>query len=141
MDITIRTQIRETVMRHAINQPLGLLERFRSFLGGGGGRDSTPKLNYYAKVFWHIKPGKKPGHLVAVCNELGLSVGGDGHQELLANIQAAFGLLVTDLVEDGEVEEYFRKRGVEFSRVGHANMPGVNILIDAGQHDSQQAFA
>lgn len=114
-------------MKSTTIESQGLFQRFRSLLGSGENNSATPQTQYFAKIFWRVIPGKVPGYLVCVCDELGLVIGGKDREELLANVRSAMALLVEDLVADDNLEEYFHERGVEFSKIESTATPGVNI--------------
>lgn len=60
-------------------------------------------------VGWNVHRGPS-GAYVAVCDALGLTLGGDTFDEMIDTIQEGIRLLMSDLLETGELAEFLRAR-------------------------------
>ena len=110
--------------------------------------DTAHKMRIQAQISWRIEPGEEPGRLVAICDELDLVTGGGSHEEVCSMIQESMELLIEELVEEGDLEEYLQHKGVKYSKTENAKAPGFNILpyvwsdqTQAKNDDRQQIVA
>jgi hypothetical protein len=69
------------------------------------------KVAIDARVIWRSFKSPTSPRIVAVCDELNLSLEADSEQELRTLIPEAMHLLMLDLFEDNEINAYLRERG------------------------------
>ncbi len=71
-----------------------------------------------ARIAWQII--ETEGSYIAVCDQLGLTVSGDTHNELGENIGEVLQMLFEDLVADQQLDQFLKERGWE-------RTPGVDV--------------
>jgi predicted RNase H-like HicB family nuclease len=98
----------------------------------------TP-IRVEADVAFRVFQGPS-GAYVAVCEPLGITLGGDTWSEMLDTIQDGVKLLLEDLVESGDLDRFLRTRGWHLrgelprdARRFEIDLP-YEVVRDAGLH-------
>ena len=94
-------------------------------------------------VVWHASPGKSPDLWVGSCEQLGIVMQATSLDELRSLAKESVQLLIEDLLEDGEVEEFLQQKGVKYSK-DEGDEAEVQVpwqLVAAGQDDFQTTAA
>jgi predicted RNase H-like HicB family nuclease len=68
------------------------------------------KIELNAQLQWQIGRSASD-HWIGVCRPLGLTMEGDSLDDLFQNINQSIQLLMVDLLETGELDEFLRSRG------------------------------
>lgn len=64
-----------------------------------------------ANLAWRAEKGAQSNHWIGFCDALGISTEADSLDELHSLIPEAIHLLMVDIVEDGELDEFLRDKG------------------------------
>jgi hypothetical protein len=64
-----------------------------------------------SKTQWQVGRSGNSDRFVAVCGPLGLTMEGEGLDELAANVNEAVQLLLTSLLESGELQAFLKRHG------------------------------
>ena len=124
------------------NTAPSIIERVLAFFGGRKGTPTASRIQ--AEVVWRVGQDEESDKWVGYCEGLAITVQADSLDELHSLIPETMALLVQDLVEEGDLEEFLRLKGVRYSKSENAETPGVSIpciLFAAGQDDFERATA
>ena len=83
------------------------------------------KVEVDSQLQWRATQSAASGRWIGVCDALSLVMEADSLDELYSVIHEAVQLLMTDLLEDDELTQYFRARGWRA-----ANMPSRSDIRD-----------
>lgn len=73
-------------------------------------------IHINANLAWRAERGARSSRWIGFCDALGISAEADSLDELHDAIPEAIDLLMTDLVEDNELDEFLEDRGWTTSR-------------------------
>lgn len=104
----------------------------------------TIRIDVNGQLIWEVGRSASSGHWVGVCRPLGLTMEGTTLDELYSSINDSIQLLMTDLMESGELESFLRHRGWRMG--AQSEQPGkvefdvpIDLLVHAGR-DSARAL-
>jgi len=88
-----------------------------------------PTYSVEAKLEWRAERGDSERRWVAVCDALGVAAEADSLDELHSVIPETIHLLMVDLLEDGELDQFLSERGWSSSRIDEARTPEVGFHV------------
>ena len=84
-------------------------------------------INIHANVIWLATQSKKSTVWVANCGDLGLVVEADSLDDLYSSIVENMKLLLSDLLEEGDLDKFLGERGWQYS--GNTKTPEPRFYI------------
>jgi hypothetical protein len=96
---------------------------------------------------WKLLRDVPSGNWVAVCDQLGITMGGETFTELQECIGEGLNALFLDLLRDNQMDEFFRERGWSLVPLKPDDAEGQDIKFDvpwfltqATENDSANSF-
>ena len=95
-------------------------------------------ISIHANVIWRAAQSKRSAVWVADCEDLGLVVEADSLDDLYSSIMENMELLFSDLLEEGDLDEFLGEKGWQYSGNAKAPEPRFYIpwhLMTVGRND------
>ena len=102
-------------------------------------------IRIHATMDWRAERSREDGGWVGICKQLGITTEAETLDELHSLAPEAMELLFLDLLQDGELEEFLKQKGWEYSKEGvDVPEPEFHIpwqLLAAGGNDTKPSVA
>ena len=69
-----------------------------------------------AEITWRAEPGDIPGSWVGFCDDLGITIEASSRDELRSLAMESMKSVIGNLLEEGELEDFLRFKGVTYSK-------------------------
>lgn len=89
----------------------------------------TTVIHVNANLQWRAERGRGSDHWIGFCDALGISTEAESLDELHTLIPEAIHLLMVDLFEDNELDEFLHERGWSSNVGDHADGNEVEIQV------------
>ena len=90
-------------------------------------REDEATINIHANVIWRAIQSKRSTVWIADCGDLGLVVEADSLDDLYSSIIENMELLFSDLLEEGDLDEFLCEKGWQYS--GNTKTPEPRFYI------------
>src|SRR5271165_2254275 len=93
----------------------------------------TVTVKVDSRINWQVARSDN-GHWIAACQPLGLAMEGEDFEDLLENIAHGVGLLMTDLVESGELHAFMTRHGWQVAIPPHVPVADMQFDVPIPLH-------